>query len=190
MAQQPLYSRASIDVRRSIHDHWQVFLGEGVVLFGLGVAAMVVPPLAGLLATVVLGWIFLFVGAVGLIAVFNARGAPGFIWALLSAVLAVAAGLILLWHPLAGLATLTYVLIAFFIVDGALMVVLALEHRRELSGRWEWMLVNGLIDLALAGLIISGLPGTLTWALGILVGVDFLFGGISLIAMALSARDA
>jgi uncharacterized membrane protein HdeD (DUF308 family) len=38
------------------------------------------------------------------------------------------------------------------------------------------------------GYIISGLPGTLVWALGLLVGIDMVFGGASLIAIALEAR--
>jgi uncharacterized membrane protein HdeD (DUF308 family) len=52
------------------------------------------------------------------------------------------------------------------------------------------MMVNGIIDLVLAAVIISGLPGALLWALGLLVGIDLVFGGASLIAMALAARKA
>jgi uncharacterized membrane protein HdeD (DUF308 family) len=63
-----------------------------------------------------------------------------------------------------------------------------LAHRRELSGKWEWILVKGVIDLILAGIIISGLTGTLVWALGLLVGIDMVFGGASLIAIASEAR--
>ena len=94
----------------------------------------------------------------------------------------------MLWNPLQGLVTLTYVLTAFFIVDGILIVILAIAHRRELSGKWEWMMVNGVIDLILAGIIIAALPSTLVWAFGLLVGIDMMFGGASLIAMALEAR--
>jgi uncharacterized membrane protein HdeD (DUF308 family) len=118
----------------------------------------------------------------------RARQAPGFGWSLLSAIVAVIAGGVLLWNPLQGLVTLTYVLTAFFIVDGILMIVLAITHSRQLSGKWEWMMVNGVVDLILAAIIISGLPGTLAWALGLVVGIDMLFGGASLIAMALEAR--
>jgi uncharacterized membrane protein HdeD (DUF308 family) len=89
-----------------------------------------------------------------------------------------------------GLASLTYVLIAFFIVDGVLIIILALEHRRELFGRWEWMLLGGVMDLVLAAIIVSGLPGTLAWALGLIVGIDLLWGGVSLLGMALAARGA
>jgi uncharacterized membrane protein HdeD (DUF308 family) len=67
---------------------------------------------------------------------------------------------------------------------------MAFEHRRELSDRWQWMMIGGIMDLILAVIIIDGLPGTLAWALGLLVGIDLVFGGVSLIAMALSARNS
>lgn len=175
---------------QSIHDHWRLFLSEGIILSLLGLAAIIVPALAGLVATIFLGWLFLIAGIAGLLFTFKARQAPGFTWALLSGLVAIIAGAVLLWNPLQGLVTLTYVLIAFFIVDGILMIILAVAHRRELSGKWEWMMVNGIIDLILAGIVISGFPGTLFWALGLLVGIDMVFGGTTLVAMALDARKA
>jgi uncharacterized membrane protein HdeD (DUF308 family) len=175
---------------RSIHDHWGLFLTEGIILSLLGLAAIILPPVAGLVATVLLGWLFLIAGIVGLVATLRARQAPGFGWSLLSALVAVIAGGALLWNPLQGLVTLTFVLTAFFVVDGILIIALAIAHRRELSGKWEWMMLNGVVDLVLAAIIISGLPGTITWALGLLVGIDMMFGGASLIAMALEARKA
>ena len=84
--------------------------------------------------------------------------------------------------------SLTLVLIVFFVVEGAATIMYALEHRRELSGRWEWMLVSGIIDLVLAGIIFAGLPGTAEWALGLLVGINMVFGGMALVAIALHAR--
>ena len=59
-----------------------------------------------------------------------------------------------------------------------------------LSERWGWVLASGILDLLLAGLIIAGLPGTALWAIGLLVGIDMLFGGACLIGMALAARNA
>src|SRR5579863_2526088 len=118
--------------RRSLHEHWRAFLVEGVILTVLGLAAIVLPPYAGLATALVLGWLFLIGGVVGLIATFNQKNAPGFWWALISAAIAVLAGGVLLSNPAAGVATLTYVLIAFFVIDGALIIVMAFEHRREL----------------------------------------------------------
>jgi uncharacterized membrane protein HdeD (DUF308 family) len=149
---------------------------------------MLIPLLAGLATTIFLGWLFLIAGAVGLLATLRARQAPGFVWSLLSAVVALLVGGVLVWNPLQGLVTLTYVMIAFFVVDGIFIISLALAHRRELSGRWEWMMANGVVDLVLAGVVIAGMPGTLIWVVGLLVGIDLLFGGASLIVMALTAR--
>ncbi len=175
---------------KSLHTHWRTALIEGIVLLVLGAAAMAIPALAGLAATIWLGWVFVIGGFVGLLSTLRARQAPGFGWSLLSALLALAAGGLLLWNPLRGLVTLTYVLIAFFVVDGVATIFLAIAHRRELTGKWEWLLVNGVIDLVLAAIILTGLPGTLVWAFGLLVGVDLLFGGAALIAIALEARNA
>jgi uncharacterized membrane protein HdeD (DUF308 family) len=175
--------------KKSMHDHWRMFLAEGIILIILGLAAIAIPPLAGLATAIILGWVFLIGGIVGLVSTFGARQAPGFWWSLLSALIALLVGVVLLWNPLQGIVTLTYVLIAFFIIDGILTIIFAIEHRRELSGRWEWMMLGGVMDLVLATIIISGLPGTLTWALGLLVGIDLVFGGFALIAMALSARQ-
>ena len=183
-------SDVSSSLAKALRDHWGVFLAEGIILILLGLAAIVVPPIAGLAATIFLGWLFLMAGVIGLLTTFRARHAPGFNWSLLSALAALIAGAVLLWNPLQSLATLTYVLIAFFIIDGILIIILSLIHRRELSGKWEWMMVNGVIDLILAAIIISGLPGTLVWALGLLVGIDLVFGGMALVAIALEAHHA
>jgi uncharacterized membrane protein HdeD (DUF308 family) len=186
--QQPAGSGIRATLEKAMHEHWGLFLAEGIVLIVLGLAAIVIPPLAGLAATIFLGWLFVVAGIVGLVATFRAQQAPGFAWALLSAILALIAGGILLWNPLQGLATLTFVLTAFFIADGILMIVLAIAHRQELTGKWEWMVANGIVDLVLAALIIAGFPGTLLWAFGLFVGIDLLFGGFTLVAMALDAR--
>ena len=187
-SEQSAASKISSALHQSLHNHWQLFLAEGIILSLLGLAAMILPVLAGLVATIFLGWLFLMAGVVGLLFTFRARQAPGFLWSLLSAFAALIAGAVLLWNPLRGVVTLTYVLIAFFIFDGILMIILALAHRRELSGKWEWLMVNGVIDLILAGIVFAGLPGSLVWALGLIVGIDMLFGGASLIAVALAAR--
>jgi uncharacterized membrane protein HdeD (DUF308 family) len=175
---------------QSIREHWGLFLTEGIVLVVLGVLAIIIPPIATIAVTIFLGWLFLISGVVGLVTTFWARHAPGFWWSLLSAVLAIAAGIVLLGWPLPGAVSLTLLLIAFFIIEGVLSILYAFEHKKELSGRWGWMLISGIIDLILAAIIWGGLPGTAAWALGLLVGINMLFGGSAMIAMALHARSA
>jgi uncharacterized membrane protein HdeD (DUF308 family) len=184
----PVLPGVALPSKAWIHDHWRLFLAEGVLLLVLGTAAILLPPLAGVATTVILGWIFLVAGIVGLASTLRAREQPAFAWSLGSAILALLAGLVLLWNPLVGLVTLTYVLTAYFIADGIFMIFLAISHRKELSSRWEWMLVSGVVDLVLAAIILSGMPGDVTWVLGMLVGIDLLFAGWSLVAMALAAR--
>jgi len=176
-------------VARTIREHATFFLVEGIILLVLGVLAILLPPFATLAVTIIFGWIFLVSGMIGFVTTMGARGAPGFWWSLVSAVLATAAGLVLLIQPMGGALSLTLLLVAFFAIEGVVSVLYALEHRRELSGRWEWMLLSGVIDLVLAGIILVGLPGTAAWALGVLVGVNMIFGGTALIAMALHARQ-
>ena len=175
-------------MRAAVREHWKAFLVEGILLVLLGLAAIILPPLASLAVTIFLGWLFLISGIAGLVLTFWARQMPGFWWSLVSAVLAVAAGIILLARPVQGTLTLTIVVGAYFLAEGVTTIMYALEHRRELSQRWSWLLVAGLMDILIAIIIVAGLPGSALWAIGLLVGINLLFGGASLIGMALAAR--
>src|ERR1700712_1275897 len=118
----------------AVREHWKALLIEGILLVVLGLAAMIVPPLASLALTIVVG--------------------------------------------------------AYFLAEGVATIMYALEHKKELSERWGWLLTAGIMDILIAGFIIAGLPGSALWALGLLVGINMLFGGATLIAMALAARNA
>ena len=148
------------------------------------------PPIATLAFTIVLGWLFLLSGVMGLVTTFWMRRAPGFWWSLISAALGIVVGGLLLARPISGALSLTIVLVAFFIIEGAASIMFALDHRRELSGQWGWMLMSGIVDLVLAALVFGGLPSTAAWAIGLLVGINMVFGGSALIAMALHAKNA
>ena len=178
------------EMNAAVREHWKAFLIEGILLVILGLAAMIVPPLASLAVTVFLGWMFLIIGVAGLALTFWARQMPGFWWIKISAVLAVGVGIVLLARPAQGVLTLTIVVGAYFLAEGVASIMYALEHRRELSERWSWMLFAGLLDILIAAMIITGLPGSAEWAIGLLVGINLLFGGASLIGMALAARKA
>lgn len=174
----------------TIADRWRVVIVEGIVLLILGSAAILVPILASIAATIFFGSLLLVSGAVGLTSTLRVGRGTGFPWSLLSALLAVAAGVLLLWWPVQGTLSLTTVLIAFLLVEGVLTILYALDHRRALTGRWGWVLASGVVDIGLGVLLLIGLPGTALWALGLLVGIDMLFGGWSLIFMALQAHKA
>ena len=176
--------------RTALHEHWVLFLIEGIVLLILGVIAVIIPPIATLAVTIFLGWLILISGVIGLVTTFWMRHAPGFWWSLLSAILGIVVGVMLLASPVIGALSLTFVLISFFLIEGAVTIMFALDHKRELSGQWGWMLMSGIIDLVLAAMILAGLPSTAAWAIGLLVGINMIFGGTALTAMALHARKA
>ena len=172
----------------AIRRHWVLFLIEGIVLVILGILALLAPMIASVAATVFFGWLLLLSGIVGLFTTFRARQAPGFWWSLLSAVIGIVAGVFLIGWPLLGTLSLTAVLIAFLFAEGLVTIMYALEHRGALSGRWGWMLASGILDVGLGALLLIGLPGTALWALGLLLGINLIFGGWALIFMAIHAR--
>ena len=178
------------EMSAAVKAHWKAFLVEGILLAVLGLAAMIVPPLASLAVAIFLGWMFLISGIAGLVVTYWARAMPGFWWSLFSAALAVLAGLVLLARPAQGVLTLTIVVGVYFLIEGITTIMYALEHRRELSERWSWLLISGLMDILISFLIISGLPGSAEWAIGLLVGINLVLGGASLVGMALAARKA
>ena len=187
---QPDIAKFQHAVGKALHDHWALFLVEGVVLLVLGATAVALPLLATLALTIIIGWLFLVSGVMGIVTTFWMRHAPGFWWSLISAVLGIAVGLVLLASPVSGAFSLTLVLIVFFGIEGVVSIMFALDHKRELTGRWGWMLVSGIVDLVLSVMIFAGLPSTAAWAIGLLVGINMIFGGSALIGMALHAKNA
>ena len=186
----PEIERVQTALVTTLHAHWKIFLAEGIILLILGMGAIVLPPIATLAIEIIVGWLLLISGVVGFVSTFTMRHAPGFWWSLVSALAATVAGILLLRWPLTGALSLTLVLTAFLVIEGIASIMYALDHRRELSGRWGFMLFSGVVDLVLATIIFVGLPATATWAIGLLIGINLVFGGVALIGMALHARDA
>ena len=192
--------RVSEAATRSIHDHWILFAIEGAALILLGLLAIVIPSIASANVTVVLGWLFLVSGAIGLATTYWARRAPGFWWSLVSALLAIVVGVVLIANksqdlyggligwPFEKAGPLRLILVLFFLVEGGASIMFAFEHRRQFSGRWAWMLASGGVDIVLASIIIFDLPGTSAWTMGLLVGINMILGGVALTAMGLHAR--
>ena len=179
------------DIRRqmaaTIDGHWKLVLAQGIVMMVLGFLAVAEPNVATLAIGIFVGWLFFVGGIFRALSVWRSRRMPGFAWSLLTALLAIVLGLILIFRPLAGVLSLTMVLIAFFILEGITAIVLAVQHREHLSS-WGWVLFSGIIDLLLAFLIWAGWPSSADWAIGLLVGINMLFFGLSLVMTALTAR--
>jgi uncharacterized membrane protein HdeD (DUF308 family) len=171
----------------TIQAHWKLFLAQGIVMMVLGFLAVAEPNVATVAVGIFVGWLFFVGGVFRALSVWRSRQLPGFAWSMLTAVLAIVLGLILILRPLAGVLTLTMVLVAFFIIEGIASILAAIEHRQHLRS-WGWVVFSGIIDLLLAYLIWQGWPSSADWAIGLLVGVNMLFFGLSLVMTALAAR--
>jgi uncharacterized membrane protein HdeD (DUF308 family) len=176
-------------LKDALKTHWKLFLFQGVVMVILGILAVAWPAVATLAVDIYIGWLFLISGIVGLVAMFSARDVPAFLWTLLTAALAMAVGVLLIWKPAEGAESLTIVLTAFFIAEGVFQIAGSFAYRDAMPGSWGWMLASGISDLILAGLLIMYWPVSAAWALGLLVGVNLITSGVAIVVTAIEARN-
>ena len=182
----PIGLPADADVLRK-HSTWFIFYGA--LMVALGLFAIVAPGVATLAATLTVGWLLLFGGAFGLFAVISGgMTAPAFWWNLLTTIVYFLAGLSVLTRPMAGVITLTIILAAYLLAGGVMRIVMAFGYRSQIPGAWFWLLFSGIVDLVLAFIIMSGLPGTAEWVIGLLVGINLLMMGFSIVMIALAVR--
>jgi uncharacterized membrane protein HdeD (DUF308 family) len=103
-------------------------------------------------------------------------------------VLCAVLGIMFLVNPLSGAVTLTWIMATFFILSGVFNFAIARSFTAS-TGRFWLVVVSGIIDIALALMLIIGLPMTAIWAIGLFVGISFLTSGFSLLFAALDARN-
>ncbi|ORE97552.1 HdeD family acid-resistance protein [Aurantimonas sp. 22II-16-19i] len=175
-------------VQRHLHDHWKYYTFQGTLMIVVGILALLVPFAATLATTLFFGWLLILGGIVGCVAAFRSREAPGFWSSLLLAVLSVLLGGIIIYDPLAGTVTLTWLLAVFFFLSGLFNFSIARAVRLSTTRFWL-VIVSGIIDIVLAIFLIIGLPGTAVWATGVFLGISFITSGFGLLFSALDARN-
>ncbi|WP_238398243.1 HdeD family acid-resistance protein [Halorussus salinus] len=159
-------------------------VAAGAIVAVLGVLAILFPFVTGLSLSILLGAL-LVVGAIVHVGhAFSAGSLWGAVWQVALGVLYGFAGISLMANPVVGLATLTLLVVAFFLVNGAVEVGWALAGRG--NDGWLWLLASGVASLLAAVLLWAGFPSTALWAVGLLFGVNLLVTGISLVALGMS----
>jgi uncharacterized membrane protein HdeD (DUF308 family) len=161
---------------------------EGIALIVLGSIAVVVPGIFSLAVTTLVGVLLLVGSAVRLWRCLSGGDAASHLWHIIAAALAVIAGVLLLSNPWEGVLTLTVVVIALFLAEGAMKMIGAFNMKPARG--WLWMLVSGLVDVVLGLLLWSRLPGTALWAIGLLVGISLLFTGWTAVMLAAGLKRA
>jgi uncharacterized membrane protein HdeD (DUF308 family) len=171
----------------AVQEHRGWFIGLGIAFCVLGVLAITVPFIATLATTLFIGWLMIIGGFVSGFHAFQNRRWAGFPWALLSSILYVVAGFLIVFNPVVGTLTLTLILGLFFLASGFVKIVRALQHRG--MSNWGWLLFDGILSLVLGGLIWARWPSTAVWAIGLLVGVDLLVSGATMLMLGLLGRS-
>lgn len=172
----------------SLQENWGWFMALGIGLIMVGIMAIILPGLATLSATIVLGWILIIGGLFQAIHAFYVRNWDGFLMQGIAAFLYLMIGFLVLANPVNAIITLTLLLAVFFLFEGAVKTFLAFQVRP--AENWGWLLFTGILSFALAGIIWAGWPGDAVWVVGLLVGINILFSGWASVMLALGAKGS
>lgn len=151
-------------------------IASGILAIVAGVIAIVVPAAVSAVAAIFFGW-FLIVASIAVgISAFGAGSLVRVVGRLLLALLILVAGLYLVVAPQRGALTLTVLLAILFIAIGLVRIVAGIVGRHTPGAGLT--IVNGAVSLVLGLLIFAGLPSSAAWAIGLLVGIDFVVYGL------------
>ncbi len=164
------------------------YIGMGVGLMILGILAIFVPLVATFAIEFIIGVLFIIGGIMLLYNAVRWRKSGGRVSSILISLVYLAVGVLLLAYPLTGVITLTFLLAFFFVATGIFKVVQAFEMRSA-SG-WGWTLASGVLSLILGVILFAGMPWTALWAIGLIVGIDLLFSGFSMIMVSIAIRGS
>jgi len=172
------------DVKK-LKNAWLWFLLLGGALIILGTVALVYSTLFTIASVEVFGF-FLIIGAAFYIGGSCLTGSwGGFFLTLLTGVLQLVVGLICVRHPAEAAIVYTLVMAVFFMVGGLFRIVGSLA--RQFRGR-AWVLMNGIITLALGIMIWQQMPFSGLWVIGTFLGIDLIFNGWSYLVLGLSVH--
>ncbi len=162
------------------------YIAFGVLLLLGGIAAVARPLHAGLAIAFVVGWVLIINGIMAGAHALLARGAGGFVWRLVLSLLYIIGGIIVLRNPVEGLVALTIVLGVVLFFGGAMKLLWAMA----LTGipGVGLLIVSGIVSIVLAILIWMKLPEASEVVVGMLIGLDFIMSGVSILVFGTGAR--
>jgi uncharacterized membrane protein HdeD (DUF308 family) len=160
----------------------------GVLGVVLGVIAFLVPAVFSVGTAIFIGIMLLCVSFPLAFDAFSGHHLGGILLRLLLAVLTMCAGLYLLVAPLEGTYTLTVMLVIWFVAIGCVRIAGGLASLGAPGAGLTAL--NGAVSLVLGILIAERLPSSADWAIGLLVGIDFLFFGVSALWLAHELKNA
>lgn len=175
------------DFKQAVQENRSSLLWVGILMALVGAVAVLFPFAATVTTNYMVGFLFLFYGALGIWHSFSIKGTGPFFGALLMGLITIVAGVFLVSNPLEGILILTLTVGVVFVFEGAYQIFAAFEYRPAKG--WGWMLVSAIISIAAGLLIVSKLPGTSLFVLGLIMGINFLSTGLSMIMLSRAADE-
>ncbi len=168
-----------------LFQHRIAFIIESILLIILGVIAIALPFYATLSFELFIGWILVIGGIIQLYKSIQMIKLPGGPISLMGAIIYIVVGALMLIFPMTGILTLTLLIGIFFLLEGLMKIAFSFELKP--TQNWGWLLFSGIIALIMSGIILFGWPATSLWVIGLLVGINLVFFGFSLLALVLSS---
>lgn len=165
---------------------WSILWGVALILIGM--IAIASPLLAAVAVNGLIAWLIVLAGVVHVIIAFHAHRAGSLVWRLLVGLAYLFFGAYLIVHPLLGVASLTLVLAALFLVEGVFDIGLFVRMR-AMQGS-SWVLIDGVVTLLLGLMIYMQWPGSSAWAIGTLVGASMIISGVTRVMISFAVRRA
>jgi len=164
---------------------WMIFLG--IVMIIGGIAAIAMPYMMTWTAVTFLGVILCVVGGFQIVAAFQAGSWGAGIGGALGGVLYLLAGIMTIGRPVTAAAVITLILGMVLIFRGAMHIGLSLDLRPEKG--WGWVMFGGVLGILLGILLLVKWPSTGVWFIGLVVGIEILWSGWSLVFMGMAVKD-
>lgn len=175
------------EVREGLVRTWKTLRGIGIAAIVIGCIAILLPELFSLGAAVFVGIVLVIVSAFLAAAAFAAHGVGSFLARLAWALLTFVVGLWLILEPHNGTLTLTLVLGIYFLLMGLTRVIVAFLGRGQPNAGWIGL--SGICGLIIGILVLAKFPSSADWAIGLLIGIDLIFAGWSLIMVAQLGKE-
>jgi uncharacterized membrane protein HdeD (DUF308 family) len=165
----------------------RALIGLGILFLILGMIGIAGQTLFSLISVNVLG-IFLFAGGVlqGAHA-FKSAGWKSVGVQLIFAILYIGAAIYIWAFPIPALEAITLWLAAIFFITGFLRLVSAFQHRH--FAEWFWLALSAAISILMGILIMNSFPSSSLWLPGLLIAIELLLQGWTLLFLGFAAKS-
>ncbi len=158
----------------------------GLLISLLGVLALISTWAAGLVSVLLYGAVLAVVGIAEIVHGISIRKTGPVLLFLLGGLLALVVGVMLLIRPGVGLAAITLLLAGYFFASGLFRGITSVMDRYK---GWGWDLVYGITAVVLGIIVLASWPFSALWLVGLVVGIELVVRGLSMMAGALTLRQ-